>query len=127
MYLGVSSQHRGYKGLNKFGKIFISKDVIFHEHSFPFSTMIPISPTISCKSISPFKYLTFPKMIHTQVPSTTHINLMDNVMSLSIVPDNLSLTHTPLIYSRHMHDISLSLACIRLLLETLDTYLSPII
>lgn len=32
----MSSQHKGFKCLSKEGKIFISKDVTFNEHHFPF-------------------------------------------------------------------------------------------
>ena len=37
-FLGYILNHKGYKCLDKIGKIFISRDVIFYEHSFPFSS-----------------------------------------------------------------------------------------
>ena len=36
-FLGYNLNHKGYKCLDKNDKIFISRDVIFYEHSFPFS------------------------------------------------------------------------------------------
>ena len=37
-FLGYNLNHKGYKCLDKNGKIFISRDVIFYEHSFSFSS-----------------------------------------------------------------------------------------
>lgn len=39
IYLGVSSQHNDFKCLRKSRKVFISKDVVFHEHHFPLHAM----------------------------------------------------------------------------------------
>lgn len=54
VYLGVTSQHRGYKCLNKFGKVCVYKDVLFHENSFPFSMLFPntyFSISVSTESL----------------------------------------------------------------------------
>jgi histone deacetylase 1/2 len=46
VYLGISPQHKGHKCLDANGRIFVSKDVIFHESKFPYSSMFN-SPTVS--------------------------------------------------------------------------------
>lgn len=44
VFLGYSSTHKGYKCLNlKTHRLYISRDVIFHEDSFPYSKSRPIS------------------------------------------------------------------------------------
>jgi len=44
-FLGYSSCHKGYKCLDSHGRLFISKDVIFDEHTFPFSCTSPTLPS----------------------------------------------------------------------------------
>jgi histone deacetylase 1/2 len=41
VYLGPSPTHKGYKCLSPEGKVFISKDVVFNELEFPYSTLFP--------------------------------------------------------------------------------------
>ena len=41
--MGYSSSHKGYKCLSSFGRINISKDVLFNELRFPYSDMFPSS------------------------------------------------------------------------------------
>lgn len=48
VYHGISPQHKGFKCLSKEGKIYISKDVRFHEQDFPFSNMFPSKFVSSC-------------------------------------------------------------------------------
>lgn len=43
--LGISPRHRGYKCLNHEGRIYISKDVIFDENTFPYPSLYPTSST----------------------------------------------------------------------------------
>ncbi|MCH96974.1 retrovirus-related pol polyprotein from transposon TNT 1-94 [Trifolium medium] len=38
VYLGVSSQHKGHKCLGANGRVYVSKDVVFHELQFPYSS-----------------------------------------------------------------------------------------
>lgn len=49
--LGLSPTHKGYKCLSSTGRIYISKDVQFHEHSFPFPTMFPSTSSSSQISV----------------------------------------------------------------------------
>jgi hypothetical protein len=39
VYLGVSPQHKGHKCLDNNGRVYISKDVIFHEFQFPYNKL----------------------------------------------------------------------------------------
>ena len=45
VYLGVSPQHKGHKCLSKEGKIYISKDVVFDEAKYPFTSLFPSGGT----------------------------------------------------------------------------------
>ncbi|PNX94499.1 retrovirus-related Pol polyprotein from transposon TNT 1-94, partial [Trifolium pratense] len=45
VYLGVSPQHKGHKCLDEHGRVYVSKDVIFHESQFPYTSMFPNSST----------------------------------------------------------------------------------
>ncbi|GAU39478.1 hypothetical protein TSUD_159100 [Trifolium subterraneum] len=54
IYLGVSLQHKGHKYLDASGKIYVSKDVIFHESNFPYTNLFPtILDTHSTHNNSP--------------------------------------------------------------------------
>lgn len=41
VYLVVYSNHKVFKCLNKFDKVFISKKVVLNEHNFPFPNLFP--------------------------------------------------------------------------------------
>lgn len=45
MHLVLSSQQKGFKCLSKCRRVFISKDVVFLMHTFPFSDMFHYNPT----------------------------------------------------------------------------------
>jgi histone deacetylase 1/2 len=45
IYLGVSPQHKGHKCLDENGRVYVSKDVIFHESQFPYASMFPDNST----------------------------------------------------------------------------------
>ncbi|GAU26016.1 hypothetical protein TSUD_64040 [Trifolium subterraneum] len=53
IYLGVSPQHKGHKCLDANGKIYVSKDVTFHESNFPYTTLFPIVPSDPNQQSSP--------------------------------------------------------------------------
>ena len=52
--MGYSPSHKGYKCLVAGGRLYISKDVIFNEHNFPYPTLFPE-----------------PSLITSEVPDTT--------------------------------------------------------
>jgi len=47
LFLGYSTNHKGYKCLSPSGKVFVSKDVVFNETRFPYSDVFskPSSPS----------------------------------------------------------------------------------
>jgi len=44
LFLGYSQLHNGYKSLSSSGHIFLSKDVLFDEHKFPYYVPSPKTP-----------------------------------------------------------------------------------
>ena len=72
LFLGYSSSHKVYKCPSSTGRIYISKDVLFIEHRFPYSDLFPSSPNTikildSYFSLSP--NLSPPSVSHTPQPS----------------------------------------------------------
>ncbi|CAH9056104.1 unnamed protein product, partial [Cuscuta epithymum] len=53
IFIGYSSQHKGYKCLSKSGRIYISKDVTFHESKFPYPTLFPSNQPTNIKVSTP--------------------------------------------------------------------------
>ena len=43
LFIGYSLSHKGYKCLSSFGRIYISKDVLFNELRFPYANLFPSS------------------------------------------------------------------------------------
>lgn len=88
VYLGVSSQHRGFKCLRSNGKIYISKDDTFNEHHFPFPQLF--SSNYQPKALSINKHNAY----HTSalcVPTvTTQPNYTRAQFSNIIVPNSSS-------------------------------------
>lgn len=67
-FLGYSSDHRGYKCLDSKGKIYISRDVLFDETSFPF---VSNSSTVTSSSVLP-PLLPTPSPFIPILPFPTH-------------------------------------------------------
>lgn len=97
LYLGVSLTHKGHKCLNMDGKIFISKDVMFNETKFPYTSSIS-KPSISHKSsnTAPFTRLPIsgksPPIVQHLILSYTinipsHSPLQETYISISHVYD----------------------------------------
>ena len=53
LFLGYSSSHKGYKCLSLFGRIYVSKDVLFNELRFPYFDLFPSSSN-SIKSLDSY-------------------------------------------------------------------------
>ncbi|GAU30708.1 hypothetical protein TSUD_39320 [Trifolium subterraneum] len=85
-YLGISPQHKGHKCLDAQGKIYVSKDVIFHESNFPFTTLVPSasSSQVDPSNASP-----------SQEPNTTSPLTVEQVNSIISQPINYSQPTPP--------------------------------
>lgn len=84
-FLGYSSHYKGYKCLDKSGKIIIFGHVIFNEHEFPFQTSM--TPQDSTFPNSSFTTPTIPIMYSTQ-PSIASNRLV--MPSISNFPYHIS-------------------------------------
>lgn len=80
VFLGTSSKHKGFKCLTKTRRIYISKDVIFHESTSPYSTLFPSKYGKSEAQLSLTESLSFPTSIHGRVGQKLTI---DTTRSLS--------------------------------------------
>jgi histone deacetylase 1/2 len=69
VYLGVSPQHKGHKCLDSQGRVYISKDVIFHELKFPYMSLFG---TDSAASLTLHNSLSYPAQLHFPLSSTTY-------------------------------------------------------
>ncbi|TXG73616.1 hypothetical protein EZV62_002195 [Acer yangbiense] len=69
LFLGYSLLHHGYKCLSSSGRIFISRNVLFHELEFPYHSLFskPVSPVTS----SPFLPLSVFQSLPNLSPSST--------------------------------------------------------
>lgn len=79
-FLGYNTHHKGYRCLDPNGRIFISRDVLFDETTFPHSV------TSSPSSVPPSSSLSIP----SHMPS---IPLVPSTTSASILPCDLSNTN----------------------------------
>src|ERR1044072_4884628 len=81
VFLGYSTSHKGYKCLSQEGKLIISKDVIFDETTFPYSTLfLPKSDT---NPSSPSPVLAF-----IPTPTTSHIPPNAPQVTTNILPNS---------------------------------------
>jgi hypothetical protein len=70
LFLGYSQHHKGYKCLHlDSGRVYISRDVIFHEDQFPFAAVSPVSP-----SPSPVQAPVLPPLLPTP-PVTSQLQI----------------------------------------------------
>ncbi|GAU19342.1 hypothetical protein TSUD_336290 [Trifolium subterraneum] len=98
VYLGVSPQHKGHKCLDATGRIYISKDVIFHELKFPYVSMFSSSTTPS-SDISMSTMLLDPCVSDVQSPqfplsSPSHDSVPCEPSSSPVPSPTVSPTHS---------------------------------
>ncbi|GAU37351.1 hypothetical protein TSUD_395330 [Trifolium subterraneum] len=70
VYLGISPQHKGHKCLDASGRIYISKDVIFHESKYPYQSMFSSSSQTPSNTSSYPAHILFPAHNDNTLPST---------------------------------------------------------
>jgi len=68
VFLGYSPSHKGYKCLSSEGRLYISKDVIFNESSFPYTSLFPSTSTS--------------QSVPTSIP--TFLNVLTNTTSVAL-------------------------------------------
>lgn len=73
LYLGVSSQHKVFKCLNKSSNMFIFKDVMFNDHHSPFPTMFQTNVTCTSQHTYEPKSNTFAQLSTQHPPNMTSI------------------------------------------------------
>jgi histone deacetylase 1/2 len=94
IFLGYSNTHKGYKCLSPTGKIYISKDVLFNETSFPYPTLFSDSDNTLPSTTQDIPLSNLPINTHNIqqniTPSPAPINIETNVSPTSII----SITET---------------------------------
>ncbi|RVW50500.1 Retrovirus-related Pol polyprotein from transposon TNT 1-94 [Vitis vinifera] len=106
-FLGYSLKHKGYKCMSSNGRVYISRDVIFNETSFPYSKTIQassclpstVSPSTSHLSPSASPPVLSPTMLPaptSPISSARPISEMDNIVSTHPhAPNSVDTTLTP--------------------------------
>ena len=99
LFLGYSTSHKGYKCLSPDGRLYISKDVIFNEAKFPYSTLFEAAttPTDTILETVSVRYLSFS---HSYNNNSVQISPLVTANSQPTLeeqhPAQLSHTQTPL-------------------------------
>ncbi|KAK9098456.1 hypothetical protein Syun_025501 [Stephania yunnanensis] len=83
VFLGYSSKHKGYKCLSPTGRLYITRNVIFHEHEFSYDTLFS-----SNKSSSPSTAIHI--SLHTNFPLPIPSHLCSNLSSFALPNHNSS-------------------------------------
>ncbi|KAK2412680.1 putative mitochondrial protein [Trifolium repens] len=96
VYLGVSPQHKGHKCLDATGRIYISKDVVFHESQFPYHSMFNSSP-ISPPSVSYPTNVIFSSLDDDS--SSSSPNTIPSPSPSVVTPNSPNTTTTPSVSS----------------------------
>lgn len=109
LFLGYSSNHKGYKCLAPNGRLYISKDVIFNESKFPYPQLFQvcssspsqlnnissfISPFSLIISSSPLPVSTSSSQVHTPL-STSNTTNSSSSRHLTSFSSSLSSIHSP--------------------------------
>ncbi|GAU36893.1 hypothetical protein TSUD_220620 [Trifolium subterraneum] len=90
VYLGVSPHHKGHKCLDAQGRIYISKDVVFHEFKFPYLSMFSPDPTSTSTLHASSSY-----HAHIHFPLSSNVPSNPSPAQSPILPNNLTLPSTP--------------------------------
>jgi len=104
IFLGYSPSHKGYKCLDSEGRLYVSKDVVFNEHRFPykelFSSNQPSTTADSCSTFSTFPILQPSHNItptnDTTASHSTHHNASPtstNSLSITTPPIHINSEH----------------------------------
>ena len=90
-FLGYSLTHKGYKCLNPSDKIFISRDVIFYEHLFPFSESLSFQPQHSSIS-QPLSFRQSPPILYSK-QHVSSISTASLPFPIALIPPINTTTH----------------------------------
>ena len=93
IFLGYSSSHKGYKCLASDGHIYISKDVVFHEALFPYSSLFPNSSKTSVPSLVSSSATSVPPLSIPSAASQSSSSISQSLSSNS--PSNHAGSHSP--------------------------------
>lgn len=126
MYLRVQSQHKGFRCLNKSGRVFISKDVVFHEHHIYFLNMFQYNPTSLFQPNCHSKSITFPNLFSHHTPNTIVTNPMRNIFP-QVVQYSLSIIQSLIDRSNHIRNFKHNINCHRVPIAILLICLSLIL
>ncbi|KAK9132427.1 hypothetical protein Scep_011955 [Stephania cephalantha] len=95
IFLGYSSQHKGYKCLSPSGKVYITRNVVFHENDFPYHSLVA-AESIPTTSSSHESTTSFPLL----VPHQPLISSGSSSSDLSDVPAPVEVTPPDIVDSR---------------------------
>ncbi|KAK9135050.1 hypothetical protein Syun_014380 [Stephania yunnanensis] len=75
VFLGYSSQHKGYKCLSPTGRVYITRNVVFHENDFPYESLFSTGKK-SSPSSSPDLSTQFPLLVpnHCLAPQSRTVS-----------------------------------------------------
>ncbi|TXG62698.1 hypothetical protein EZV62_009692 [Acer yangbiense] len=88
-FIGYSNRHKGYKCLDSSGHVYVSRDVIFNEHSFPFS--IKNSNPV----LKSFPSCNMPIIFESVIPSYAQLSEVQSSRAINDPPSQPSHLHLP--------------------------------